>query len=178
MSFELVPPTLNPQMSYADIAAVVALFFTAFTFLFSMWQWTRKRKSEQITIARELVERLNIKYQRFQTRNEGMEHRYARHSATNPVYAPEKDLMKYIQYLDAIIWEFEYFFYLIDSKILEDDKNIGFYKSKLRSMFEDVTLLHLPLTKLLDLSESQIGIFDEVDSRIHELESKFNRVPT
>jgi hypothetical protein len=55
---------LNPDISYADIAAVVALFFTAFTFTFSMWQWNRKRKSEQIEIARNLMVSIKIKYRK------------------------------------------------------------------------------------------------------------------
>lgn len=55
---------LNPGMSYADIAAVVALFFTTVTFAFSMWQWNRKRKSEQIEIARNLMVNIKIKYRK------------------------------------------------------------------------------------------------------------------
>ena len=48
----------------ADIAGVVALFFTAFTVAFSVRQWNRKRKSEQIEIARNLMVNINTKYRK------------------------------------------------------------------------------------------------------------------
>jgi hypothetical protein len=88
-------------MSYADIAAVVALFFTAFTFAFSMWQWNRRRKSEQIIIARDLMDRMLTKRRRL---NE---------------YAAKRLIEEYrpsthLEYLDEVLSDIHYFGYLIN----------------------------------------------------------------
>ena len=82
--------------------------------------------------------------------------------------AREKKAVQYIfvtRHFDATI------FYLIDNQILKDDKNTGFYKSKLWSTFEKLIESHL--SGLIPLGASQIGIFNDVDFRINKLQSKF-----
>ena len=65
MAIEIFGFIFKPEMSYADIAGVVALFFTASTFAFGMWQWNRRRRSAQIILAIESMDKINTSLEEF-----------------------------------------------------------------------------------------------------------------
>ena len=58
MAIEIFGFLFKPEISIGDIAAIVALIASPLLFWFG---YSRTRKSEQIKIARELMDRTNIK---------------------------------------------------------------------------------------------------------------------
>lgn len=119
MAFNLPFPTIDPEMSYADIAGVVALFFTAFTFGFTIWQWNRRRKSDQIKIARELIDRIETKRQKF---DDFCEKNRVR---VEPPHKLEvqggRGVQEFAEYFLSVLNEIDYYFYLVDKHELEEN---------------------------------------------------------
>ena len=49
-----------------NIAAIVALVFSGFTFMIGTIRWSRTKRSEQVKIARELMDRVIMKYESYE----------------------------------------------------------------------------------------------------------------
>lgn len=134
MTLEMVFPTMDPKMSYADIAAVIALFFSAFTLAFAVWQWHRRGKSEQIKVAKEIMDSLDTKRQKL---NAFLDR--------NPLFAsnqqgdfPLRKSEECVECLLEVLSEIEYFLYLIDKHEIEDKNLLDYYRPKVRNIIDFV----------------------------------------
>ena len=147
-------------MSYADIAAVVALFFTAFTFAFTMWQWNRRRKSEQIRIAREIMDRIVMK-------------------GDKDIYEPdwtrlkEEELKSYINeysfLIGGVLSEVEYFIYLIKSGEIEDKNILKYYCPRVENWLQ---IGHIQFMKTISYLEAPVKQFPAMAEHLDALKKK------
>jgi hypothetical protein len=129
-------------MSYADIAGVVALFFTAFTFALSMWQWSKRRTAEQITIAKEIMDGVRTKFQQFidiwqkRPEDKGSDH-------------VKSEWIRDFKASEGFLEEIEYFTALVKQKSVEDKSLTGYYAVYISRTLGELQSLLKEYSKLL-----------------------------
>lgn len=134
--FELLPPTLTPEMSYADIAAVVALVVTAFTFGFSIWQWNKKSKSEQFKMAREMRDKIELKineFTQFHELNRDLLSAAKRSESANVRANRFRRSMDFLMKISSVLNEMYEFTWFVEKGEISDKKVINYFGTHMQS---------------------------------------------
>jgi hypothetical protein len=106
----------------AAVAAGGAMIFSALTY-------RRNKKSEQIKIAREEMDKISSKVQRL------VEIRVAPDAEVSDTVTSQ---LVYLFHVEEVMKGCEYFGYLIRKKVIEDDDIIGYYKPEITKIFVEV----------------------------------------
>jgi hypothetical protein len=154
MAIEILGFTLKSEISIGEILAFVALIASPLIFWFG---YIRSRKSEQIKIAREVIDRIDVKSRRL--------------SQTSP----DKEEIKSIKSTHDVITiiydllsEIEYFGYLLRIHEIRDENILKYYIPRVSWVFE-VLGFYLNDIKGSSISHDTNVITEEFDMRLRNL---------
>lgn len=107
----------------AGIAATIAAIYTARTY-------KHNKKSEQIKIAREEMDKISAKCQRL------LDVKFE--SLANEVNGLATSQLKFLYHVEEVMKECRYFGYLVHRDVIKDDDIISYYKPEITTIFVEI----------------------------------------
>lgn len=145
--------TFESKISISDIAAIAALISSAVIFYFG---YSRISKSDQIKIARDLMDRIDSKIQKV---NEI-------HNSFSDAKVSEAKTVELMNATNDLAIELDYFRYLLIHEI-RDKSILGYYMPRLRNVFEWAEFALEDLKRLgVDMSPSPIPDIDYIRHKL------------
>jgi hypothetical protein len=144
MVIEIFGFTIKPELSIGDIAAIGALIASPLIFYFG---YSRTRKSEQIKIVRELIDRIEMKRKKLEDSAERLSHSDPGDETSDiSVLATTVNSA----FIDLLL-EIDYFFHLLRTHEIEDENTLHYSLPRVASTmsFYDYPLDLLRRKKLL-----------------------------
>jgi hypothetical protein len=126
---------ISEAISISDLAAIVALIASPLIFWIG---YSRTRKSEQIKIARELLESISMKYRKFDDFVD-----------RNPFLSTTVQPKIYLEYIVEIIEEISYFIYLIKSHEIEKKYVITYHRGRVLWVLREMQKKRSSIEKLV-----------------------------
>jgi hypothetical protein len=102
--------------------AIVALLVSIGTFMFSMWQWIRTRKSEQFKIAREIMDKVEADHRKLFQFTPGNRYPFL------PDEEKENFVYEFTQYLGFMQLNIRYLSYLVEKKEIKNKHVLNYYR--------------------------------------------------
>jgi hypothetical protein len=116
------------SISLGNIIAIGAAVVAVGAVAFSALSYRHNKKSEQIKIAREQLDRISTKYERF------LEAKIGYLETEDGVTSP----LIFLFHVEEIMKEREYLGYLIRKEMITDDYIISYYKPEITSIFVEL----------------------------------------
>lgn len=159
---EFLGLNIKPELSIGDIAAIGALIASPLIFYFG---YSRTRKSEQIKMAREIKDRINLKIESLsEFRNKNLNLLYKRESES--VEERTERLRKGISFLTetgSVLNEIYYFSWFIKNREINDKTLISYYESGITGAIVPVIGICKALEETLEPHRSGPVYFEGID---------------
>jgi hypothetical protein len=179
---EFFPFTLDPEMNYDDIAALVALALSIASVWLTTSQWRQRKKSEEIKIAREHMERINMnkkKLEEFVDTSRDQREKEVDKMVTNGAKLGDvivERIMIHIHFTELVAdvcSEVDQFRYLITEHEIKDKNVINRYRPQ---VFQVLARLEVLCESELNRGRGQSSEEDDRESIKKYLYSYFDKI--
>jgi hypothetical protein len=156
------------EISIGDIAAIAALIASPLIFWVG---YSRTRKSEQIKISREHMDRLDAGYKRFEEDFKGLEAKFGKSSedftpVPGQVQTNAGQLEEYLKRLNDITREIDYFDHLVTSHEVLDKNVLSYYAPRMTNTLE---ILISKLNRIQEMKDR--GVSDETSKKAGQMKT-------